>query len=247
LALGDKNDRELVQSLLAVFHNLGIVSLVLRFTHPERFGIFSTPVAELLLVHCPSLLDLYIGYCHELERWRKSFELGSVAQTEMALWAFHELTKGHEDNRELLQVRRAFEEDVWVQQRRVAQVFGPFLRHGALKLAEFLVEENPNLAAMVAGREYERLLKQAAKDHCRDARLEGKGWRQELLARMLHDGVIKPPEFKLHAQLWITRTVAVHGDREMQTAEVAQMIASIRSVCVQLGLDHLRREKGAAG
>ena len=78
--------RDLIQTLLSIFHNIGTASLVLRFTYPERFGIFSTPVINLLQVQRPRSVELYLAYCRELQEWRNHFRLQSVAETEMALW-----------------------------------------------------------------------------------------------------------------------------------------------------------------
>lgn len=86
--------RELVERLLAVFHNIEIVSLVLRYVHPDRFGVFSTPVVDLLQIHRPTTVKLYLAFCDELRAWQEHFGLGSVAETEMALWAFHQIASG---------------------------------------------------------------------------------------------------------------------------------------------------------
>src|SRR2546426_10270069 len=56
--------RELVERLLSVFHNLGQVSLILRFVHAETFGIFSTPIVNLLQIHRPRTVDLYLDFCN---------------------------------------------------------------------------------------------------------------------------------------------------------------------------------------
>lgn len=58
--------RELVERLLKVFHNLGVVSLVLRMVHPDRFGVFSTPIVDLLQVHRARTVDFYMAFCEEL-------------------------------------------------------------------------------------------------------------------------------------------------------------------------------------
>src|SRR5512140_3853241 len=50
LASFEGDRREMLKALLGVFHSIGHASLILRFVFPERFGIYSTPVAATLLV-----------------------------------------------------------------------------------------------------------------------------------------------------------------------------------------------------
>lgn len=59
-----------LKSLLSVLHNMGQVSIILRFVHPSRFAIFSTPLINLLQVHGPDAVRLYIAYCEELHRYQ---------------------------------------------------------------------------------------------------------------------------------------------------------------------------------
>jgi len=82
-----------VLRLLEVFHNVGVVSLVLRFVHPQHFRVFSTPVHHLVQVNRGATVELYLAYCEELAQWAAHFGIPSVAETEMALWAFVETTK----------------------------------------------------------------------------------------------------------------------------------------------------------
>ena len=68
--------RELVRRALAVLQSIGMVSLVLRFVHPDRYGVFSTPIMNLLQVHRPRTIDLYMAYCDELRAWKEHFRPG---------------------------------------------------------------------------------------------------------------------------------------------------------------------------
>ena len=159
--VGPLNDtgNELVQRLLPVFHNIGVVSLLLRFVHPYRFGIFSTPVIHLLQVTRAATVDLYLAYCDELARWCEHFRLRSVAETEMALWAYAEFVKIADNNPEAAKALRQFDDDLWVQRERAAQVIRPFFRrYGRLHLAQILLDEDAIIAGKIAAEEYERLL-----------------------------------------------------------------------------------------
>jgi hypothetical protein len=149
----------LVQRLLSVFHNIGTVSLLLRFVHPELFGIFSTPVIHLVQVTRPATLDLYLAYCEELVRWCDHFKMATAAQTETALWVFAEFTKNADSDESAASAKRSFDDDLWVQRERAAQVIRPFFRrYGRLQLARILLDEDQILSGKIAAEEYERLL-----------------------------------------------------------------------------------------
>lgn len=225
------DSRELVEKLLAVFHNTGIVSLVLRFVHPDRFGIFSTPVVNLLQIHQPTTVELYLAFCYELREWQKHFRMTSVAETEMALWAYHQLARGPEHSPEAEPARRDFDADVWIQRRRIAQALRPFLeKYGPLELARILVEEHPKLAGKIAGEEYERLLRRAARQS--GVKLGVRGSIEILFDRLEHDGRISLEEKTLLRRVWEGRNAAVHPEAGLTPEEVEVMIDTIERICL---------------
>jgi len=143
LTLGplNANQQNLVLQLLKIFHNVGVTSLLLRFVHPHYFGVFSTPVLHLVQVNRGATVELYLAYCEELVQWAAHFGIQSVAETEMALWAYAETTKDFGTSRAASAAAKDFENDLWIQRRRVAHVVRPFLRQtGACNLPEFLLK-----------------------------------------------------------------------------------------------------------
>ena len=118
-------DRLLAQRLLEIFRNTGVVSLILRFTHPDRFGTFSTPVVYLLQIHRETVLELYLTYCAELGVWKERFKMQSVADTETALWTFHKLATGSTKIKPHPELRAQFDADKWIQRRRASQAIRP--------------------------------------------------------------------------------------------------------------------------
>ena len=225
-------DRELVQDLIEALHNMGTASLVLRFTHPERFGTFSTPIVHLLQVQRETTLDLYMAYCEELRCWQKHFEMPSVAETEMGLWAYHKLAAGSPKIPADLEARAAFEGDIWIQRRRVAQVLGPFLeRYNPLELARILVYEKPKLAGMIAGEEYERLLRFAAQNLGGGMNLIHKGAIEILFSRLVASGHISQEDKALLVKAWRVRNAAVHPGRPPEPEEVENMIDMVERIC----------------
>jgi hypothetical protein len=224
--------RELIERLLGVFHNLGHVSLVLRFVHPDRFGIFSTPIVNLVQIHRPRTVDLYLAFCQELAEWQEHFDLASVAETETALWTYHELAVVLEQTDESEQARLDFENDLWVQRQRVAQSVTPFLTgHGPLELARILAEEHVRLAAMIAGVEFERLLRLRARKLHGGRKHPPKKPVDILIDELAREAVITWPEARDLHKVWDVRNKAVHPDLHLSREEVEWMIEVIEAIC----------------
>jgi hypothetical protein len=224
--------RELVRRALEVLHSIGIVSLVLRFVHPDRFGVFSTPIMNLLQVHRPRTIELYVAYCDELRAWKEHFRLESVAVTETALWTYHALVSNETRESESSNAHGGFDADVWIQRRRVAQVLRPFLRnYGPLELARILVEEEPKLAGKIAGEEYERLLRVAARELGGGMNLNVRGAIEILFDRLEEDGYISLEDKTQLDKAWRIRNAAVHSGRPPDPEQVDNMIDTIERIC----------------
>lgn len=225
VALDKTQPENLLKELLGVFHNVGIASLVLRFTYPERFGIFSTPVIHLLNVRRPTTIDLYLAYCNELLEWQKRFKLDSAAEVEMALWAFHKISQTPDGR----QSRLDFEGDTWVQRRRLEQSLGPFLdRYGWLDLAYILAKRDPNVAALIAGREYAKFLRQQAKIlkiSCTEK------WERQVLDKLGQRGGCDAIEMR---KVWDRRNDVSHDRAEIDEAQAELMIEQIRRFMTQV-------------
>ena len=229
-----KDSKALIERLLSVFHNLGTASLVLRFVHPSRFGIFSTPVIHLLQVMRPGTVDLYLAYCDELEKWSRHFGMASVAQTETALWTFAELAKLGDNDPQAAKARLSFDDDMWVQRERAAQVIRPFFRrYGRLQLAQILLDEDPIVAGKIAAEEYERLLG-IASQHVRHRPLpREKGAPERLIEELAEKGYIRQEDKPELKRIWFTRNKVIHpaGTRP-QREEVEVMIDFIQRICL---------------
>jgi len=224
--------RELVRRGLEVLHSIGLVSLVLRFVHPDRFGVFSTPIMNLLQVYRPRTIELYAAYCDELRAWKEHFRLESVADTESALWTYHELVADESRPSEISDGHGGFDADVWIQRRRVAQVLRPFLRnYGPLELARILVEEEPKLAGKIAGEEYERLLRVAARELCGGMNLNVRGAIEILFDRLAEDGFISLEDKAQLDKAWRVRNAAVHAGRPPDPEQVDNMLDAIERIC----------------
>jgi len=224
---------KLLVNLLNVFHNVGVVSLILRFVHPDQFGVFSTPVLYLVQIHRGATVDLYLAYCDELACWAEHFGIPSVAETEMAIWAFAESIKDADNNKDAGVAAKSFENDLWIQRRRAAHIIGPFLRrHGRLQLAKILLDEDATLAGKIAADEYERLLGAACVKFCGRPLPKRKGAAEELIDELERKQKISLHEKTELRRVWETRNAAIHPGEKPPTREAVEiMIDRIESIC----------------
>jgi hypothetical protein len=151
----------------------------------------------------------------------------------MAILMVAESIKGADGDTEAGKSRRSFNEDVWVQRRRVAHAVGPFLRSfGRLELARILVNEDVKIAGMIAGEEYERRLRFASRRFCGYELTCEKGAAKRLLGELESRTVITPEERKALDSAWDTRNKAVHPRGPTPTpTDVENMIDKIDDIC----------------
>jgi hypothetical protein len=199
--------------------------------HPGTFAIFSTPLTNLLQVLGKDATSLYLAYCEELLKWQEHFKLKTVAETEMALWTFDQIVKKADDSPIEGQLRKQFDEDIWIQRRRAAMVLRPFLRNnGPLELAKILVEEEPKLAGKIGAEEYERLLRSASRRYYRRGLVLKPGAAEFLLDQLERDGHISISQKVDLRRVWELRNQVVHPDEPPTVAEIEWMLEQIQNV-----------------
>jgi len=232
LSLDSQTKEDVVRRLLGVLHNTGVTSIILRCTYPDCFGVFSTPVLNVLQLSRNSTVEIYLAYCDELAEWKSHFHLSSVAEVEMAITALEQVIKHGGKESEAAQTD--FQEDLWVQRRRAANVVRPFLKEfGPLPLARILVDEHPRIAGMIAGAEYERLLGVASKRFLERELGSEDGANAVLLGELQFLGKISKAERRKLNEVWEIRNKTVHG-RELPppATAVSVMIDNIEKICV---------------
>lgn len=237
-----KQNIELVRKLLPAFHNIGHISIILRFVHPERFAIFSAPLTHLLQVQGRDAVGLYIAYCEELLRWKEHFKLNSVAQTEMALWVFDQAIQKADNPARADQLRQEFDGDLWIQRRRATWVLRPLLENnGTLGIAKILTGEYPRLAGKLVAEEYERFLRDASHKFYRQDLPLTRGAAQHLLDRLAQDGHISITDKVDLYRVWELRNQVVHPDESPTVAEIEWMTDQVERICLPWKLDTLTR------
>ena len=160
-----KRETKAITGLFRVFRQIEPVSVILRFVVPRHYGIMSPPVRKVLgLGSFRRHAEEYLAYLTNLRDLRDDRGFDTAADVDMALWV---LQVGVLDNllarsfgSRCRNLKREFHRDSKLREIRVAnltrQLFSDLSR---AELAEALLATNVELAAQVAGIEFERSVK----------------------------------------------------------------------------------------
>jgi len=95
---GEENEINVIKKLNSIFKNIGLVSILLRFIYPERYGIYSPPVTQVTKVERgKNDLEDYINYLKRLREIleitdiRETYKVSRVADVDMLLLAVSQL------------------------------------------------------------------------------------------------------------------------------------------------------------
>lgn len=166
---------EIVRKLFAAYRQIEPVSMLLRFICPERYGIYSSPVAHVLGIRPRrTQTATYEAYLESLRALRDTRHFERIADVEMALWALQlgvvdGLLKGRERGLET-----SYKRDSALRQMQAGNLTAQlFSERSKLDLAEALLTTNSALAGQIAGIEFEQLVGERA-DINHDASLQAK-------------------------------------------------------------------------
>ncbi len=85
-----ENEEFVIKELVMIFHDLQFTSLILRFAHPEFYGIYSTPVIAETGVETTCAIDQYMKYLKRLREWKETYGFERVADVDHAVWSLAE-------------------------------------------------------------------------------------------------------------------------------------------------------------
>lgn len=147
--LDDENEGEFIEELLKEIKQIELVTILLRFVRPDRYGILSPPVERVLNVMWGS--DAVTTYMHYLQNLREisaevPFEM--VAHADMALWVLH--AKYFCDVHGSQEMRNYFETDDFLLKLRAKNAMKPFHSIPLSKLARAMEDVRDDLAGVVA-------------------------------------------------------------------------------------------------
>lgn len=219
----DLADREIVKNLLDVFLQIEPVSMVLRFARPKQFGIYSSPVAELLGIRPRrKKTATYAAYLKSLRELRDARGFERIADVEMALWGVQVgVVEDRLEGDEPKALLEAFARDVSLRQIHARNLTVQlFSETPKLKLAEALLTTNVPLAGQIAGIEFEQLMGKWVR---------GQPWKETLKRMIDRSGCKDEERGDLHRARRI-RNKAIHDPQSVTEDDVRFLIATARKV-----------------
>ena len=235
-ALPEDEDKA-IKELLAVFRQIALVSVILRFAVPEHYGIMSPPVERLLGIgpfrRRSEKYRAYLKSLREIRDNKKDFT--RAADVDMALWVLQvgvlddDLLERKLPDEGFESLRRGFENDSKLREIRVGnlarQFFSDdenaFCRLSPVELAEALLPTDYELAGQIAGIEFERILRKCTREASCD------------LAKIMDTHALRLPRIfpTIKPGFWkrarTTRNWAVHQNRRLTKERVEELIQGL--------------------
>lgn len=241
-----KKEEKAIADLLAVFHQIEPVSVIMRFIAPQEYGIISPPVEKVLGInsfgshsenHRTSLrnphLEKYRTYLNDLRNLKEVKGFSRAADVDMALWVLQmgvleERLKGDENYDAL---REGFWQDAELRKIQVRNLTGRLFDESVmsrLELAEALVVTDVRAAGQIAGIEFERSMIWLARAKPSDKKpsddLNG-------MVEVIQDRSDLDEEFKISCKEAVkTRNKAMHPPQTLTKQAVERLIGVVRAV-----------------
>jgi len=214
-----KNEQSLIRSLLDVFKSIELVSIILRFLRPEKYGIISPPVERILDVRRGSnAVETYQNYLKDLRAIAENYHFERVADVDMALWVLHERCFGSAPNEAM---RTAYANDPFIRKMRAKNLMEHFLADTTYaQRADALLETNHIVAGQFGGIAFEQMVRKRAP--------RGKDWDEkdlfEIIEELHNEGTIDNSRRGIWQQARIIRNRAIHMNPPPTFPQVKQLI-----------------------
>ena len=230
-----EKEEQVIEGLLEMFHQIELVSVILRFVVPKHYGILSPPVEKVLGIgpfrkHSQKYLA-YLDNLREIRDARKFFR--SAAEVDMALWVLQvgvlddDLLKRDLSDEEYESLYSGFRNDSKLREIRVGnltrQLFSEMSR---VELSEALLATDVELAGQIAGIQFEQ-----------DVRRLTRAKPDDKLADL-----VRAPRFlrsvrqipDIHADFWWnavrTRNKAIHLNPPPKKGHVMKLVEGMKAV-----------------
>ena len=232
------NEKQVIEDLVETFHQIELVSVILRFVVPRHYGILSPPVEKVLGIgpfrrHS----DKYLACLRDLRKIRDAGGFRSAAEVDMALWVLQvgilddDLLKQDLPEDDYESLLSGFRNDSVLREIRVGnltrQLFSEMSR---AHLAEALLATDVNLAGQLAGIQFEQDVKKlmGAKPDDKLADLVGALLRNPEVLRSI--GQIP----NLRGDFWrkavMTRNKAVHLNPPPRKDDVMKLVEGMKAL-----------------
>ncbi|RMH37297.1 MAG: hypothetical protein D6690_02720 [Nitrospirae bacterium] len=157
----DETERQGIQELLAELKHIELVSIVLRFARPDRYGILSPPVQRVLHIAWGSnAVETYLNYLANLREIQRAAGFRTAAEADMALWVLHAKRFGGEPCPPRL--REFYDMNPFLLRLRARNLLTPLARLPKSVFAKALYEVRSDIAAIVVCHTFESLVRKFA-------------------------------------------------------------------------------------
>jgi hypothetical protein len=230
---------EITKSLLAILKYIEITSCFLRFTDPVSYGILSPPVENLLNVRGNTPWQKYISYLEALKKLRIEYAFSRNADVDMALWTLAHILNSaelrHSDSECIDIVKAYYSKPNQIKRISAKNSLDQFLdEKDYLNIADMFVENNHAIAAFIAGREIERMLKDLCKKNniatkYKDSKGNLRDCGVGIMLENLRDVVSDEKRQRIKGWYGI-RSDIVHDRRNVTREEVERMLTGCREL-----------------
>lgn len=201
-----KGESKGIDELLRAFKSIELVSIILRFVHPEHYGILSPPIERVLDVRRgDNAAETYLNYTRNLQSIRQHYGFKRAADADMALWVLHAKCFGQCPDPV---VKKQYERDSYMWEMRAANLL-TFLADFPNASAHDLENRKHDLVSVVACYLFELSVKKIAQQ----ANERSTGQLSEVIDRLAKKGIIGQDKRKSWLECKETRNDLFHEGR----------------------------------
>lgn len=197
------DEEEIIGKLDAIFKNIALVSIVLRFVRPRYYAIYSRPPLKILNIERGSNdVEEYMNYLNKLRMLKKSFRVFRTADMDMIVWALVQ----SEDTQMV--------DFIDLLAKKMPALISPKdliknLSNEPLKIAEIYFDVGDyETAGMWAGRSFEQFLN----DECYRVRGYISKWKE--------DGLLSMVEFLSNSEEYWYKKDTLHKLRKLRNRAI---------------------------
>jgi len=233
-------DQDLVQKLFDIFKNIEVLSCLLRVICPQHYGIYSAPVENLLSIKAETPVRKYLVYLENLTELQEEYGLERIADVDMALFALCcLLNEGYiRQNPEYHQIYLDYLERPNLVKKISARNALRNIRQENiyyLDLAESFLENDPEIAGILAGKELECLINRLFSELQTRHKIYPPGPMPEKLEELALRKVFSDQVKEDIQKWWDTRNDCVHLNlAEASEPELNQLRARVRQMITGL-------------
>jgi len=221
--LPQKED-EIIKRLDAIFKNIALVSIILRFAYPEYYAIYSRPPLKILRIERGANdVEEYLNYVLEMRILRRTFGVPNTSEVDMIVWVIAQ-KKGQLFNEFMRLIAEELPENLTPEQIII------YLAHEPLKIAEtYFRHGDYKTAGMWAGKAFERFL------YREYSRIENSipGWQSDGIKELV-DSLCETDEYRsrcdiLH-RLRRYRNRAIHVNESFSEEDAENFLSILKNL-----------------